>query len=61
MDHLKKNRKEEPEMEVLSFIITIIVGFIIDILCIKYNMPSAGAVVAIATMGAIILWFVRHK
>lgn len=59
-DSLKK-RKEGTEMEVLSFIITVIVGFIIDILCIKYNMPNAGAIVAVATMGAIILRFVRHK
>lgn len=48
-------------MEVLAFIITVIVGFIVDVLCIKYNMPNLGAVVAVAIMGAIILWFVRHK
>lgn len=48
-------------MEILSFIITVIVGFVVDVLCIKYNMPSVGAIVAVAIMGAIILWFVRHK
>lgn len=48
-------------VEVLAFIVTVIVGFIVDVLCIKYNMPNLGPVVAVATMGAIILWLVRHK
>lgn len=38
-------------MEISAFIVPVIVVFIVDVLCIKYNMSNLGAVVAVAIMG----------
>lgn len=51
-------------MEIIAFIVTVVVGFIVDSLIISIeniNWPSGGTIVAIATMGIFILWEVRHK
>lgn len=48
-------------MEILAFIITVIVGVLVEGLGVKYNMSGIGTMVAIALMGTIILWNVRHK
>jgi len=44
-------------MEIIAFIITVIAGFLGSlILGSILNWPNAGAIIAIATMGSIILW-----
>lgn len=48
-------------MEILAFIITVIVGIFTEGLAVKLNMAGLGSIVAIALMGSIILWAVRHK
>ena len=47
-------------MEVVAFIVTVLVGFAADGLFINWTWPGAGAVFAVATAGAFILWAVRH-
>lgn len=54
--------KEDVYMEIVSFIITIIVGFAGTAIFGSWlNWPDAGAIFAIATMGSILLWNIRHK
>lgn len=48
-------------MEILAFIITVIAGIFVEGLGVKYNMAGIGTMVAVALMGTIILWNVRHK
>lgn len=49
-------------MPIFAFFITILVGFFADgIFCSWMNWPDAGAVFAVATMGAFILWTLREK
>lgn len=48
-------------MELLLFIITVIVGYLgAGIFGNLLNWPDAGAVFAIATVGAVLLWTIRH-
>lgn len=49
-------------MPIFAFFITILVGFFADGIFYNWiNWPNAGAVFAIATMGAFILWALREK
>lgn len=49
-------------MPIFAFFITILVGFFgAGIFGSWLNWPDAGAVVAVATMGAFILWALREK
>lgn len=49
-------------MPIFAFFITILVGFFgTGIFGNWLNWPDAGAVFAIATMGAFILWTLREK
>lgn len=48
-------------MEIFAFIFTVFIGFVVEVVCISSNMPSFGTLVAVAFMGSIILWSVRHK
>ena len=51
-------------MKMVALIITIVVsllgGWIIGSIGVSMNCPNAGAFFAIVTMGAYILWAVRH-
>ena len=47
-------------MEILAFIITIIFGFIAEIICLEFlNYPGLGSIFAAALIGGIILWEIR--
>ena len=49
-------------MPILPFFVTILVGFFAAGLFGNWmNWPDAGAVFAVATMGAFILWTLREK
>lgn len=49
-------------MPIFAFFITILVGFFgAGIFGSWLNWPDAGAVFAVATMGAFILWALREK
>ena len=49
-------------MPVFAFFVTIFVGFFADSIFYNWmNWPGAGAVFAVATMGAFILWALREK
>ncbi len=49
-------------MEIISFILTVVVGFAAaGVFSDWLNWPDAGAVFAIATIGSIILWNIRHR
>ncbi len=49
-------------MEILAFIITIIAGILAEgIIGVRFNLPGIGSIVAIALIGAIILYTIRHK
>ena len=48
-------------MEIIAFIVTVIAGYLAAAtLGTSWNWPDAGAVFAVAVMGAFILWAVRH-
>lgn len=47
-------------MEVLAFIVTILAGYLGSALGWKINWPEAGPIAAIAIIGSIILWQIRH-
>ena len=46
--------------EVLAFIVTILAGYLGSALGWKMNWPEAGPIAAIAIIGSIILWQIRH-
>ena len=49
-------------MPIFAFFVTILVGFFaVGIFGNWMNWPDAGAVFAVATMGAFILWTLREK
>ena len=49
-------------MAIFAFFVTIFVGFFADSIFYNWmNWPGAGAVFAVATMGAFILWALREK
>ena len=49
-------------MPIFAFFVTIFVGFFADSIFYNWmNWPGAGAVFAVATMGAFILWALREK
>ena len=49
-------------MPIFAFFVTIFVGFFADSIFYNWmNWPGAGAVFAVATMGAFILWTLREK
>lgn len=48
-------------MEVLAFIVTILAGYLGSALGWKMNWPEAGPIAAIAIIGSIILWQIRHS
>lgn len=48
-------------MEILAFIFTIIAGVFFEAVGVKVNLSGLGNMVAVALMGAIILWTIRHK
>ena len=49
-------------MPIFAFFVTIFVGFFADSIFYNWmNWPDAGAVFAVATMGAFILWTLREK
>ena len=47
-------------VEVLAFIVTILAGYLGSALGWKMNWPEAGPIAAIAIIGSIILWQIRH-
>lgn len=47
-------------MEVLAFVVTILAGYLGSAFGWKMNWPEAGPIVAIAIIGSIILWQIRH-
>lgn len=47
-------------MEVLAFVVTILAGYLGSAFGWKMNWPEAGPIVAIAIIGSIILWQMRH-
>ncbi len=49
-------------MEILIFILTIIIGFIGEIMCMQFlKYPGIGPIFAAAFIGSIILWEIRKK
>ena len=49
-------------MPIFAFFVTIFVGFFADSIFYNWmNWPGAGAVFAVATMGAFLLWTLREK
>ena len=47
--------------EIIAFVATIIVGVFAESIGAGSHISGAGSIAAIATMGAFILWTVRHK
>ena len=48
-------------MEILAFFITIIIGVFTEGIGARRNLPGLGTIVAVAFMGALVLWVIRHK
>ena len=49
-------------LAICAFFLTVIVGFFADgLLASAMNWPDAGAVFAVATMGAFLLWSSQRK
>lgn len=49
-------------LAVTAFIVTVAVGFLADaFFASSWNWPDAGAVFAVATMGAFLLWQIQRK
>lgn len=50
------------KLAVIAFIVTVIVGYFADgLFGITLNWPDAGAIFAIAAMGAFLLWSNQQK
>lgn len=48
-------------MEIIAVLATLILGVLIEAtIGVRFNMPGIGSMVAVAIMGAFILWAVRH-
>lgn len=47
--------------EIIAFLVTIIAGVFAEAVGVGFHMSGSGIIAAIATMGAFILWSVRHK
>lgn len=49
-------------MEILVFILTIVFGFIAELLCLQFlKYPGIGPIFAVAFIGTIILWKIRKR
>ena len=56
------NKRGKIIMEILIFILTIIIGFIGEIMCMQFlKYPGIGPIFAAAFIGSIILWEIRKK
>lgn len=50
------------KLAVTAFIVTIAVGYLVDCyLSYSWGWPDAGAIFAVATMGAFLLWQLQRK
>lgn len=49
------------KLAVIAFAVTVVVGFAADSLFLSWNWPDAGAVFAVAAMGAFLLWSNQQK
>lgn len=48
-------------MEIIAVLATLILGVLTEAtIGVRFNMPGIGSMVAVAIMGAFILWAVRH-
>lgn len=48
--------------EIVAFLVTIIAGVLAEATVgVQFNMPGFGVIIAVAVMGAFILWSVRYK
>ncbi len=48
-------------VEVIVGILTVIVSYFGGVILVRLNWPDAPTVVAIAFMGSVILWHLRHN
>ena len=49
-------------LSIFAFIVTVVVGLFATAICGSWiNWPEAGAVFAVATMGALILWVLQER
>ena len=48
-------------VEFIIGILTVVVTYFVGFFLVQLNWPDAPTVVAIAFMGSVILWHIRHK
>ena len=49
-------------MEIIAFLVTVIIGVLAEATVgTRFNMSGFGVIIAVAIMGAFIIWVVRHK
>lgn len=48
-------------MEILFFIVSVIVGVMVEGIGVKLNMAGLGIMVEVALVGAVILWSICHN
>lgn len=48
-------------MEILAFIATVFLSIFVEAIGVKYNLAGIGSIFAVAFMGTIILWKIRHN
>lgn len=49
------------KLAAIAFAVTIAAGYVADSFFYSWNWPGAGAIFAVATMGAFLLWSVQKK